>query len=179
MSPASRSLLDYLDAPVLVGDPDGRVVYLNPAFASRFGIRAEDALGGLLASLFEGGAREATLRAVADVCGGCTSVRFQLREGGTGYSAIASPISSADDRVGVVILLTDQLLGDDRLVACGRSLHSPIDELSRCLCELAEQEGGKSDPKHVQILDEAIRAVEQLRKRAEELQSLLLGSSLD
>ena len=28
----SRSLLDYLGAPVVVGDPDGRAVYLNSSF---------------------------------------------------------------------------------------------------------------------------------------------------
>ena len=35
------SLLAFLNAPVLVGDPEGRVVYLNPAFESRFQTRAD------------------------------------------------------------------------------------------------------------------------------------------
>lgn len=176
---STPSLLDYLEAPVLVGDPDGRVVYVNPAFESRFDVRGGSVMGGSLASLFEGGAREATLRAVADVCGGGRSVRFQLREGGAGYSAIASPISAADDRVGVVLLLTDELSGDDRLVAAVRTLQSPIDEIARCVAEFSDQVGGKRDPRYVEILQDAVRAVEQLRKQAEELQSLLLGSSVD
>ena len=55
---SGRSLLDYLDAPVLVGDPDGRVVHLNPAFERRFDVSLADARGGLVAAVFEGGARE-------------------------------------------------------------------------------------------------------------------------
>ena len=34
---AERSLLSFLDAPVVVGDPEGRAVYVNPAFEARFG----------------------------------------------------------------------------------------------------------------------------------------------
>ena len=66
---SARSLLDYLDAPVLVGDPDGRVVHLNPSFESRFDVSLKEAQGGMVASLFGGGAREAMLRAVAEVLG--------------------------------------------------------------------------------------------------------------
>jgi PAS domain-containing protein len=32
MAAGSVSLLDFIEAPVVVGDPDGRVVYVNPAF---------------------------------------------------------------------------------------------------------------------------------------------------
>ena len=43
MTGAEQSLLSFLDAPVIVGDPEGRAVYVNPAFQSRFGITAEAA----------------------------------------------------------------------------------------------------------------------------------------
>lgn len=36
------SLLSFLDAPVVVGDPDGRAAYVNPAFEA--GGRAVDQL---------------------------------------------------------------------------------------------------------------------------------------
>ena len=38
MSSSSRSLLDFIDAPVVVGDPDGRAVYVNPAFQQKFDV---------------------------------------------------------------------------------------------------------------------------------------------
>jgi PAS domain-containing protein len=59
------SLLSFLDAPVLVGDPEGRVIYVNPAFERRFCQDDESVQGAELVSLFEGGGREAILNAVA------------------------------------------------------------------------------------------------------------------
>ena len=49
------SLISFLDTPFLVGDPDGRVVYVNPAFERRFCPEGEQLQGVELASLFEGG----------------------------------------------------------------------------------------------------------------------------
>lgn len=174
---SSRSLLDYLDAPVLVGDPDGRVVHLNPCFESRFRISLEQARGKELAALFQGGAREAVLRAVADVCRGSGPVRFQLREDGCGYTAIASPISSESSRVGVVILITLELESDRRMIECARDLQEPIEELARCLAELAEQVGGRRAERYRLMLEDVAHTVELLRKRADELQSLLASGS--
>jgi nitrogen-specific signal transduction histidine kinase len=173
----ARSLLDYLDAPVLVGDPDGRVVHLNPSFESRFDVSLETAQGGLVASVFDGGAREAVLRAVAEVLGGAGAVRFQLREAGCGYTAVASPISTETDRIGVVILLTQETTGDQRMIECAKSLQGPLDELTQCLGEFAEQVGGRRANRYREMLDDAATAVDSLQKWAGELQSLVCGSS--
>lgn len=173
----SRSLLDYVDAPILVGDPDGRVVHLNPSFESRFQISLDQARGKELATLFEGGAREAILGAVADVCGGAEPVRFPLRDGDSGYWAVASPISAENDRVGVVILITVELNSDRRLIECAKEIQEPLEELTRCLGEFAEQVGGRRAERYRLMLEDVANAVELLRKRAGELQSLLSGTS--
>lgn len=172
---SSRSLLDFLDAPVVVGDPDGRAVYVNPAFESRFGISREGAHGEMLSNLFAGGGREAVLRAVAGVCDGENSVRFRLREGATGYLALASPIVAEDDRVGVVILLTEEPEGEERVAAFHREIQEPLEDLTRCLVELAEQTGGRRNQRYKNLLDEGVRALGGLRKRAEDVQGQLKG----
>ncbi len=174
---SSRSLLDYLDAPILVGDPDGRVVHLNPSFESRFQVSLDQARGEELATLFEGGTREAVLGAVADVCGGAGSVRFPLREGGCGFWAVASPISAEDNRVGVVILMTVELSSDRRMIECAKEIQEPLEELSRCVGEFSEQVGGRRAERYRLMLEDIANAVELLRKRADELQSLLPGAS--
>jgi PAS domain S-box-containing protein len=171
------SLLDFLDAPILVGDPDGRVVHLNPAFESRFGTSLDQARGKELATLFEGGAREAVLRSVADVCGGAGSVRFPMRDGTCGYRAVASPISAADNRVGVVILITVELSSDRRMIECVKEIHEPLEELTRYLGEFAEQVGGHRAERYRLMFEDAANAVEVLKKQAGELQNLLSGSS--
>jgi nitrogen-specific signal transduction histidine kinase len=171
------SLLDYLDAPILVGDPDGRVVHLNPSFESHFDISLDQTRGKELATLFQGGAREAVLRAVAEVCGGAGPVRFSMREGDLGYRAVASPISAENNRVGVVILLTVELGSDRRMIECAKEIQEPIEELTRCLGEFAEQVGGRRAERYRLMLEDAANAVELLRKQAAELQSLLTGTS--
>lgn len=174
---SGRSLLDYLDAPILVGDPDGKVVHLNPAFETRFEASLEQSRGRELATLFEGGARESVLRAVADVCGGAGPVRFPLRVSDCGYWAVASPISSEDDRVGVVILITVELGSDRRMIECAREIQAPLDELTRCLGEFSDQVGGRRAERYRLMLEEIVNSVELLRKRAGELQTLLSGTS--
>ena len=100
MNAAGASLLDFLDEPVLVGDPEGRVIYANPAFEESFEF-GPSARGMSFAQLFEGGGREAFLQAVAQVCETGETVRFRLREEGRGYIGVASPIEACVIVVGM------------------------------------------------------------------------------
>ena len=57
MTGAEQSLLSFLDAPVIIGNPEGCAVYVNPAFQARFGVTAAAAGGRSLAEFFGGGGR--------------------------------------------------------------------------------------------------------------------------
>ena len=117
------------------------------------------------------------MRAVADVCSGAGPIRFPLREGEFGYRAVASPISAENNRVGVVILLADELSSDRRIVECAKEILEPLEELTRCLGEFAEQVGGRRAERYRLMLEDVASSVELLRKRADELQSLLSGTT--
>jgi len=175
MASGSVSLLDFIDAPVVVGDPDGRVVYVNSAFEDASGIASRDARGQPLASLFDGGAREAVLRAVASVCVTGEANRFRLRANSTGYSALASPITSNEDSVGVVIVLSEELGSDPRVLALQREIHEPLDDIARCLAELSEATVGLRGSRYGRALDDGLLALEKVRKHAEEIQNILEG----
>jgi PAS domain-containing protein len=175
MNTGPVSLLDFLDAPVLVGDPDSRVVYVNSAFESCSGISAAAAKGQPLASLFEGGGREAVLRAVASVCEGGESVRFHLRVGGIGYAGLASPIRSSERNVGVMVLLTEELENDPRVLSLHREIDGPVEEIARCLAELSEATGGLRASRYRRALDDGVRALSTVRKHVEEIQNILYG----
>ena len=138
---AERTLLSFLDAPVVIGDPDGCAVYANPAFELRFERAVGRVPGAQLAELFEGGAREAVLRAVVVACTQGESVRFRLREGSVGFSAVASPIEAQGEQVGVVILLKEEVEGLERVLALHREMERPLDELSQSIQQLSEQPG--------------------------------------
>lgn len=169
----SPSLLSFLDAPVVVGDPDGRAAYVNPAFEACFAVSAEAVKGQPLAGLFEGGVREAVLGAVAEVCDQGTSTRFRVRHAGVGYAGIASPIVAEDARVGFVILLFENTAEHERVHALHRQLHAPVEELSRVLDAVVEQLG--SPEKAEALLEEGQRALAGLRRASQEFAALLSG----
>jgi hypothetical protein len=172
-----QSLLGFLDAPIVVGDPEGRVIFVNPAFERRFCRGGKSPQGDPLATLFAGGGREAMLASVAEVCSKGESVKFRLREDGAGYLAVASPIEAADDRVGVVILLTDEPLMDGRLLDFHREIHEPLEESMSVMEELLEQTGGRRDDRYKSLLERGSNAIERARKWSEELHGLLCGGA--
>jgi nitrogen-specific signal transduction histidine kinase len=172
---STASLLTFLDAPVVVGDPDGRTAYVNPAFAARFGVAGEDATGQPLSALFEGGVREAVLRAVVECCEQGRSVRFRVRHGGVGYAAVASPITAESARVGVVILLAESSAVEERLLGLQREISEPVGELRRVLDELLDQTGGRRDERYRTLLEDGNRALARVQKWCDELAALAAG----
>jgi PAS domain-containing protein len=166
----SRSLMDFVDSPVLVGDPEGRAVYVNPAFERDFRASKESITGVPLASLFEGGARESVLAAVAGIFGGSPRERFRLREGGRGFEALASPVEVEEGRAGVVILLFEEP-NDEGLESFRREVQEPLDEVAACLVAFSEQTGDRRSEKYRFMIAEGLRAVERMRKWAETISS--------
>jgi nitrogen-specific signal transduction histidine kinase len=165
----SKSLLDFIQAPVLVGDPDGRVIYVNPAFETDFLVPVEEVSGLPVANLFDGGGREAVLHAVARVCGNqaqCDSASFSLFVGDRGYKALASSVEADGGRVGVILLLLREGASEARVKSFQREILTPLDELSACLSDLAEF-AEQPDPRAQRLaLADGVRAVERIRKWA-------------
>jgi PAS domain-containing protein len=171
----AESLLSYLDAPIVVGDPEGRAVYANPAFEERFPRGGRSALGFPLAELFDGGAREAVLRGVVAACEERRTARFRLRAGDVGYSAVASPIQTAGQAVGVVILFKEELGDAERLLQIQREMQSALDDVAGALDTLLEQTGGRRNPQHRALVEDGVRSVLRMRKWCEEMQAALAG----
>ena len=165
---SSRSLIDFLHTPVLVGDPEGRAVYVNPCFERDFNLDAQSVVGLPMANLFEGGGREAVLSAVALVCGNGSSEpeRFGVRVGERGYLGIASPVEAEAGRVGVILLLTREPRAEGRLQSFRREILAPLDELSACLDTLSEWVGGEGAEQCEAAMEDGIRAIERVRKWA-------------
>lgn len=172
---SDAALIDHMDAPILVGDPDANAVHMNPAFEQSFGVDGQLSLGTPLSELFEGGAREAMLGAVASACGQGRSVRCRIREGGIGWCALISPIQSQGEQVGVVVLLTEEQSGGERLMGLRREIETPVDEVAVSLETLLEETGGRRNPGHRARLEDALRSLERLRKCLDEMSIVLAG----
>jgi PAS domain S-box-containing protein len=171
VSAESRSLLPYLPAPVAIADPDGRAVYVNPAFAECFGAPEGEVRGRPLAELFAGGAREAVLAATARVCSEERIVRFRLREGDRAYAVSAAPIDADGGNVGLVFLFFEEPAGE-RVLAFHREIQEPLADLAHGLDALLEQTGGRRAERFRTQVESAIRASDRIRKWSDELVTL-------
>ncbi|MBW2383419.1 MAG: PAS domain-containing protein [Deltaproteobacteria bacterium] len=169
------SLLSFLGAPVVVGDPEGRCVYVNSAFERSFKTSLDAARGEALAQLFSGGGREAILGAVAEVCTRGETVSFRLKEGDAAYLGLCSPIEAELDRVGVVILLTDEPDLDQRLLVFQGEIAEPLDDIADAMEELLEQTGGRRRERYRVLVERGMSALERARKWNEELHGALCG----
>jgi hypothetical protein len=165
----SRSLLTFLPVPIAVGDPDGRAVYVNPAFGSRFDVEPGVVPGRPLAELFDGGGREAVLGATARVCGEGCEMRFRLRERERGYAVVAAPIRAEDQIVGLLFLFWDEAVSDERLLSFGREIARPLDDLEQCLDALLEQTGGRRAERFRSQVEDGMRSVVRIRKWTDEI----------
>jgi PAS domain-containing protein len=169
------SLLAHLQAPILVGDPDGRIVYANPAFRSRFCIEGDDPVGQPLAMVFGGGAREVVLTATARVLQRGQSARLQIREGGFGYAGLASPIEAEDDRVGVVMVLLEEQTSEEQLTGLADEVGEPLAEALQSFHTLSESLGDGLSPKHQMVFEHGLHALETAQKWLRELHVALRG----
>ena len=172
---SARSLLEFVATPVLVGDPDGRVVYVNPAFEADFRTSFAEVAGQPLANLFAGGGREAVLHAAARVCSSRSesgSVRFGLLAEDRGYKALASAVEAEGGRVGVILLLVRESAGEARMHSFGREILAPLDELAASLSSLAEH---ASSPAARIALADAVRSLDRVRKWSETVAASVKG----
>jgi len=169
------SLLNFLDAPLMIGDPEGRVIWVNPAFERTFDCSGDTVRGQPLAILFEGGGREAVLGAVAEVCSRSETVRFRLKKEGTGLLGVCSPIEAEGGSVGVVILLTLEPDTDERLLAFQAEIAEPLDEAVHILDELMEQTGGRRAERYREQVERGLGALHRAQKWSDELRGALSG----
>jgi len=169
------SLLAHLQTPVLVGDPEGRIVYANPAFRLRFGDENEDPMGQPLAMVFGGGAREAVLTATAEVLQRGQSARLQIREGSFAYTGLASPIEAEEDRVGVVMVLLEEHSNEEYLVGLADEIAEPMNEAMQAAQSLGQELHADLSDAQRTLFDRGTRAIETAQKWLRELQVAIRG----
>lgn len=169
------SLLAHLQTPILVGDPDGRIVYANPAFRDRFCQADEDPMGQALAMVFGGGAREVVLTATAEVLERGQPARLQIREGEYGYAGLASPIEAEDDRVGVVMVLLEEQSSEDYLTGLAEEIGEPIVEAIQALQGFSQDLAGRLEDEEQALLTRGMRSIETAQKWLRELQVAIRG----
>lgn len=176
MSAAEQiSLLGHLRTPILVGDPDGYVVYANPTFRESLSAHGDDPVGEPLAMVFGGGAREVVLKATAEVLQRGQATRLRLREGGRGYTGLCSPIEAQDDRVGVVMVLLEEESNEEHFTALADELAEPIADALKALHGLSEQLGATLLEDQQRLLENALRQTETAQKWLRELSVALRG----
>ncbi len=169
------SLLGHLDTPILVGDPEGHVVYANPSFRKRFCATGEDPTGQALANVFGGGARETVLKVTAEVLQRGQAARLQIREGGVGYMGLASPIEAEDDRVGVVMVMLEEQSNEDHLSGLVEELAEPITDALRGISRVLDAPAAALAEDQRALLERSLHSIETAQKWIRELQLAIRG----
>jgi len=172
------SLLGHLDTPILVGDPEGHVVYANPSFRKRFCGGDADPTGQPLAGVFGGGAREAVLKVTAEVLQRGQAARLQIREGGIGYTGLASPIEAEDDRVGVVMVMLEEQTNEDHLAGLAEELAEPIADAVRGVSRVLEAPGPPLAEEQHAALERSLQSLETAQKWLRELSLAIRGGKV-
>ncbi len=176
MTSPGSSLLPFLPAPVAVADPDGKAVYVNPAFGEAFDTCEGETRGRPLAEIFAGGAREVVLAATDRVCREGRTVRFRLREGDHAYAASAAPIAAEGANVGIIFLFFEEPAGE-RVLSYHREIQEPLAELASALDSMLEQTGGRRAERFRAQVETGLRASERLRKWSDELRDAVAQRS--
>jgi len=169
------SLLGHLDAPILVGDPEGCVVYANPSFRERFCQMSGDPVGEPLALVFGGGAREVVLTATAQVLQRGQPSRLQIREGGHAYTGLCSPIEAEDDRVGVVMVMLEEHSNEEHLTSLADELGEPLSDALQAMSTLNEELDGRLNARQQQLMTTGLHQIETAQKWLRELGVALRG----
>lgn len=172
------SLLGHLHTPILVGDPDGCIVYANKSFRDRFCDQAEDPVGRPLAMVFGGGAREVVLTATAEVLQRGKAARLQIREGGYGYAGLCSPIEAEDDRVGVVMVMLEEHSNEEHLAGLADEMNEPLTEAAGAMQTLSSQLGSDLLEPQQRVLDQGIAAIESAQRGMRDLSLAIRGGKL-
>ncbi len=170
------SLLGYLQTPILVGDPDGCIVYANPTFRERFCGLDGDPVGQPLALVFGGGAREVVLTATADVLQRGQTARLKIREDGYSYIGLCSPIEAEDDRVGVVMVMLEEQSNEEHLSGLAEEVSEPIADALQAMNTLSEQlRGSLLEEGQQHLLERGLQSMEAAQKWMRELSVEIRG----
>lgn len=172
------SLLGHLDAPILVGDPEGCIVYANQSFRDHFCRHDEDPVGESLAMVFGGGAREAVLMATAEVLQRGQAARLNIREGGNAYTGLCSPIEAEDDHVGVVMVMLEEQSNEEHLTGLADEIGEPIAEALQSMHQLSEKLTVTLLDDQQRLLENALRQMETAQKWLRELSVALRGGKV-
>jgi signal transduction histidine kinase len=132
----SRTVLAFLDEPVLITDPKGVLVYLNPRGEVDFGIEMRLAVGRSINEVLPDGIAKSLIKGLGRMEKNSAALRFSITESTQKYSAHLSPILKEQKLTGVVIFLRPEL-DQDIISRLNQSLFSTlVDEIYQPLNKL-------------------------------------------
>ena len=105
----NRTVLAYLDEPVLITDPKGVLVYLNPRGEVDFGIEMRIAIGRSINEVLPDAIAKSLLQGLGRMEKNSAALRFPITESAQKYSAHLNPILKEQRLTGVIIFLRPEL----------------------------------------------------------------------
>lgn len=180
----TRTALAYLDEPVMITDPKGVLVYLNPRGEVDFGIEMKLAVGRSIKEILPGGLAASLIKGLGRMEKNAATLRFPITEDAQKYSAHLSPILNEQKLTGVLIFLCPEL-DQETIARLNQSLFSTlVDEIFGPLNQLSvlfsrELEGKKSEePFYQESQDRIKQTIAALNNLIDNSQVLMGGIKL-
>ena|GEM_PF-1488603 len=104
----TKTALAYLDEPVLITDPSGILIYLNPEAEERFGLELRFSVGRDLSEILPGAIAENLHKGIKQVKRTQKSLKFFIMESNPRYQAHLNPILEKGKLSGVIIFLCSE-----------------------------------------------------------------------
>jgi len=167
----TSTALAYFDEPVMISDPDGILVYLNPRGEESLGLDLNACIGRHLNELLPGALAQSLAEGFERLKKTNKSLRLPIVEKGYQYLAHLNPIIKDEKLTGVIICLSPerelemiQRLNQSLLQSLIDEIYQPINKLTMLFSrELDEQDqAGQLYQKSKDLIKDAIAALNDL-----------------
>ena len=171
-----KTILTYLDTPIIIGDANNKLIYLNPAGEEMFQRKVMELVGKEVKELFSGDSWEDILETIAQVRKQNHPSRISVEEGSRNFRASISPIVGDEEGfIGYVINLldiaegkvADQLKTDALIIV--NQIRDPLLDIADTLNELKnkvssglKKEANRLIEKGLEDSQKVIRLVDEL-----------------
>ncbi len=172
-----KTVLTYLETPIIIGDTNNKLIYLNPAGEEMFQRKVMELVGKELKELFSSDNWEKVLAAVTQVRKQRGSFRIGIEEGSRYFKTSISPIIGDDGGfIGYVISLLD-ITGDREADQAKANLTSmllnqlrgPLLNITNTFSELKSKALSEIKEKAGDLIEEGLQNSQQVMRLVDDL----------
>ncbi|UCD84203.1 MAG: PAS domain-containing protein [Deltaproteobacteria bacterium] len=171
-----KTILTYLDTPIIIGDANNKLIYLNPAGEEVFQRKVMELVGKEVRELFSGDSWEGILETITQVRKQNRPSRISVEAGSRNFRASISPIIGDEEGfIGYVINLldiaegkvADQLKADALIIV--NQIRDPLLDIADTLNELKKKVSSGLKKEASRLIEKGLEDSQKVIRLVDEL----------